>query len=212
MVAKVLIFTKNKLPEMFEEVFSTEDDMTLNKDKEMQRIFKLTGYHLRTFRSLSSEDNSFLRLRSLIIEHQKTLRFVENLNEAIKYAVLFEFVMGSLSLASVTFQLITVSEYTKLIFAGILFCFQIIQIFIFAITANEIQVQSVAVATNAYMSPWYNENKKIRQMIAMIILRAQKPAVITIGPFKPMTPETAIMVMKSAYSYVAVMKESLVKK
>ncbi|XP_030758241.1 odorant receptor Or2-like [Sitophilus oryzae] len=83
------------------------------------------------------------------------------------------------------------------------------QIFIFAITANEVQLQSIAVATMAFKCNWYEEyNKEIRQMILMIILRAQKPAVLTIGPYKPMTTQTAVMVMKAAYSYATMMMHS----
>ncbi|XP_030750615.1 odorant receptor Or2-like [Sitophilus oryzae] len=176
-LVKLIVYKKNDVPKMFEEILIIEKDMALNKNKEMQRIY------------------------------------VENLNTAIKYVILYEFLINSVNVASIAFQLITVSDYTKLIFAVIFFCLQVNQIFIIAITANEIQVQSVAVATNAYNSNWYEEyNKEIRQMMSMIILRAQKPAELTIGPFTPMTTDTAITVMKAAYSYVTLMVDSLGKK
>jgi hypothetical protein len=46
-------------------------------------------------------------------------------------------------------------------------------------------VQSSAVADAAYNVQWYNHSTKFKKLLQMVIMRAQRPCLIKLGPFCP---------------------------
>lgn len=54
--------------------------------------------------------------------------------------------------------------------------------------------KSVAVSDAAYDSSWYMSSPNIKRMIQMAIMRSNKPLLLTIGPFNPLTTQTVISV------------------
>ncbi|XP_076255837.1 odorant receptor 10-like [Rhynchophorus ferrugineus] len=127
------------------------------------------------------------------------------MNESVKYVVLMEFLFNTFTVASVLFQLVTIKVLSKFLFAFLFNCMLVSQIFIFAWTANEVKEQSVSISNCIYESPWYETKKEVKTLLLIMLLRTQKPLVVTIGPFNPMTNETALMTLKAAYSYATVM-------
>ncbi|XP_030748219.1 odorant receptor 49b-like [Sitophilus oryzae] len=127
------------------------------------------------------------------------------MNESVKYVTLMEYLLNSFSVASVMFQLITIKSAVKFMFAFLFICMLVCQIFIFAWTANEIKEQSIALSDYIYKSPWYNSSEEVKKLLAIMMIRAQKPLVVTLGPFSPMTSNTALTTIKAAYSYATVM-------
>ncbi|CAG9764174.1 unnamed protein product [Ceutorhynchus assimilis] len=65
-------------------------------------------------------------------------------------------------------------------------------------------IQSEAVADALYDSRWHLLKKDGKQMVQIMIARAQRPLTLTIGNFGPMTTNSAVLVVKAAYSYVSV--------
>ncbi|KAL1492106.1 hypothetical protein ABEB36_012597 [Hypothenemus hampei] len=56
--------------------------------------------------SIYGGENSFEKLRSLILEHQDIINFIDTLNEKISYAVMSAFMVNSIKLGSGVFSLI----------------------------------------------------------------------------------------------------------
>ena len=50
-------------------------------------------------------------------------------------------------------------------------------------------VQSISIADAAYNVQWYNHSTKFKKILQMIIMRAQSPCLIHVGPFFPLTLE-----------------------
>ncbi|XP_050296986.1 odorant receptor Or2-like isoform X3 [Anthonomus grandis grandis] len=65
--------------------------------------------------------------------------------------------------------------------------------------------ESLAIADAAYNSLWYNENKNVKVMLKILMMRAQKPLTMDNGPFGPMTTNTIVSTLKAAYSYATLM-------
>ncbi|XP_030747766.1 odorant receptor Or2-like [Sitophilus oryzae] len=74
--------------------------------------------------------------------------------------------------------------------------------FVLGWSTNEVKEQSIGISDAISKSCWYNMNKSVQESMVLIMMRAQRPLVITIGPFGPMSIDTAITIMKAAYSYV----------
>ncbi|KAF7284772.1 hypothetical protein GWI33_021640 [Rhynchophorus ferrugineus] len=146
-------------------------------------------------------------LKVIIKQHQKSIEFVDNLNKSVRYVVFIDFLLNSANVASVLFYLVTVKS-VYLFYAILLLSLQLLQVFALAWVSNEVKLESVKVADAVYESPWYEQDQKIKKMLHIILMRSQKPLAITIGPFKPMTAETAIMTLQASYSYATLMMNS----
>nr|QWT83551.1 odorant receptor 52 [Eucryptorrhynchus scrobiculatus] len=81
----------------------------------------------------------------------------------------------------------------------------LLQIFVLGWCANEICHESVGVANAICASDWYEQSEKVKKLLIIMIMRAQKPIGITAGPFFLMTTGSALMTLKFAYSYMSLM-------
>ncbi|XP_060518610.1 odorant receptor Or2-like isoform X2 [Cylas formicarius] len=129
--------------------------------------------------------------------------FVHNFNRSMKYLILVEYLLTSLNIAAVSIQMILFNSTraSATFFLSYLFS----QIFILGWSANEIKMQSLAISDAIYDSPWYYQNGNAKKAVLLIIMRAQRPLQLTIGPFDAMSTETAVTVVKGSYSYVTLM-------
>ncbi|XP_030763705.1 odorant receptor 30a-like [Sitophilus oryzae] len=94
---------------------------------------------------------------------------------------------------------VTFTPYVTLLF---------LQILAYTHVANEIIIQSTAIATAAYDSEWYHFNDEYKKRLLFLIIRAQKPLSMNIGSFGPMTKETALFMIRAVYSYIAFFNNS----
>ncbi|XP_076262724.1 odorant receptor 67c-like [Rhynchophorus ferrugineus] len=152
----------------------------------------------------SPEENN-RAIKELIGEHVTIIRFIACLNDRASSIFMIEYFLSSLDIAS------AVASFSKLNGAELGWSLAFITVLVIQITtltwnANEIKEQSLSIAEGMFNSDWYLLNKEGRQMVQIIILRAQKPLVVTIGPFGPMTTHSALVTFKAAYSYVNLMK------
>ncbi|XP_060522776.1 odorant receptor Or2-like [Cylas formicarius] len=136
--------------------------------------------------------NISVTLRELILEHQRVIEFVNNLNESMKYIMMLEYLLNSLNMAMVSFQFLA-AEHNILI-ASVLFYFGllVVQTFILGWSANEVKMQSLALADAIYESPWYEQNHAAKKTMIIMMMRAQRPLALTIGPFDVMTTQSAL--------------------
>ncbi|XP_060533528.1 odorant receptor 30a-like [Cylas formicarius] len=157
------------------------------------------------FSKLNHRDSDVVScLKMLVVDHQEVVGFVETMNGSVKYLILLEYLLNSLNFAVVSLQFI--SFETKLLPSPILFFYTLlVQTFVLGWSANEIQVQSLAIADALYESLWYEYTERAKKMLLIMMMRAQKPLALTIGPFDAMKTGSALAIMKASYSYVTVM-------
>ncbi|XP_066147133.1 odorant receptor 10-like [Euwallacea fornicatus] len=143
-------------------------------------------------------------LKEYIREHQCIINFTKFVNGSTKYILMIEYLLSSMDIATVSVNLIKI-ESSELLWLTCFLVLLILQISVIAWICNEIKVQSEAIGTALYQSRWYLMNKEALVLIQVIIARTQRPLVLTIGPFSPMTNRSALTVFKAAYSYVSIM-------
>nr|QTG40723.1 odorant receptor OR1 [Rhynchophorus palmarum] len=172
-------------------------------------IFQFRLKHIHEVANKSYDGNIALTLKIYIQKHQKLISFITDLNDCIRSVTLGEFLISSINCASVVADITKVNDIgLSATYAGAYVLLLVAQIFTYASVASEIKIQSAAIADAIYECEWYNFDKSSQKMINILQARAQKPLEMTIGPFGAMTNETAVMMMKACYSYVAFMKDS----
>ncbi|XP_060532765.1 uncharacterized protein LOC132705855 [Cylas formicarius] len=81
------------------------------------------------------------RLVDLIRQHQRVIRFVEKLNDSIRYMILMEYLLNSLDVAAVSIQFIAYEQGIP-ISPLTYFLYLFVQTFALGWSANEIQIQN----------------------------------------------------------------------
>ncbi|XP_060531025.1 odorant receptor 22b-like isoform X2 [Cylas formicarius] len=158
----------------------------------------LTGLQIRFRKVAFSEDY----LKRLAFEHQRIVAFADKLNEAMKFLILLEYLLNSMNIAAVSIQFISMDlEFTPIFY----FCYLCVQTFTLGWMANEIKIQSLTLADALYATQWYDQRIEVRKLLLTMITRAQKPLVLTNGPFDAMTTESTLRILKASYSYISLM-------
>nr|QWT83552.1 odorant receptor 53 [Eucryptorrhynchus scrobiculatus] len=119
-----------------------------------------------------------------------------------------EFVLNSINVAAAALQIITVKTASEAVFALVFLILVVLQVFTLAWSANEINLQSTKIADAVYNSNWTDQSEEIKKIMYVILMRAQKPLELTIGPFGPINIESALLTMKGAYSFISLMMQT----
>ncbi|XP_023024059.1 odorant receptor 10 [Leptinotarsa decemlineata] len=124
----------------------------------------------------------------------------------MKFPMLLEFTINSIQITSLMFQFITMDIDPILIFRITYSSLMIIQTFLLAWHANEITEQSLLISQAIYESRWYELHTGLQRILHLVMIRAQRPLTLSIGPFFTLTNGTAVTTMKAAYSYLTILK------
>ncbi|XP_050310360.1 odorant receptor 43a-like isoform X1 [Anthonomus grandis grandis] len=169
--------------------------------KILQFNFKNFSKNIDTGEELSEEE-AYLHFRECVINYQKVIEHTYRLNTELKYVLLVEYGSSSIMLAAVLVQIMQGKMlYFNYPFFGILS----FQWGLLAWNANEIVLQSQALAMAIFESNWYEQSKRINQMVIITVLRSRRHLYLSIGPFGEMVIDSAVSRLKLAYSFVSVM-------
>ncbi|CAH1104692.1 unnamed protein product, partial [Psylliodes chrysocephalus] len=142
----------------------------------------------------STEEEKFYYLRNLIVEHQTIISFVKELDDNMKYLLFLEFTINPIQITSGLYQILVFKLDTMLPFRiAMLFC-MVLQIFVLTWHGNEIQIYSMGVSQAVYDCKWYDLSQKIKQYLLIIMMRAQNPLTLSVGPFFVLTNSAAVTV------------------
>ncbi|CAH1104695.1 unnamed protein product [Psylliodes chrysocephalus] len=142
----------------------------------------------------STDKEKFYYLRNLIIEHQRIISFVKELDDNMKYLLFLEFTINPIQITSSLYEILVFKLDTMLPFRiTLLFC-MMLQIFVLTWHANQIQIYSMGVSQAVYDSEWYDLPQRIKHHLLIILMRAQKPLTLSVGPFFVLTNSAAVTV------------------
>ncbi|XP_066156253.1 odorant receptor 10-like [Euwallacea fornicatus] len=164
------------------------------------RILQLNVRRCFSFNGKRSEDET--TLRRLILEHKFLIRFVKDLNEAIKNTIFLEWALESLHGAGALLQIISVESIIEIPYSLMYLCLLVINLGALAWSANEVIVESQNVANAVYESNWMDQREQIKRDLLFMLMRAQKPLSIDVGRFRYMDTDAALTVCKSMWCFL----------
>ncbi|XP_044745302.1 odorant receptor 85b-like [Coccinella septempunctata] len=85
------------------------------------------------------------------------------------------------------------------------------QVYILTKSGQILTIQSHELVRSVYMGNWYESTPKVRKMISIFLERCKKPIVCTAGNFFTLSLATLITIIKSSYSYYAVLRSIYIK-
>lgn len=128
--------------------------------------------------------------------HQKILNLSADLNNLVKPVVLTQFLISSLLLCVIGFQLVMVESVFKKIVALVFGCAIIIQLFVYSFGGQQIMDKSLSVALEIY---------QLDKDYRLIILRSQRALKIQAGFYHACLP-TFRAILSSAASLMTLLK------
>ncbi|KAH1006019.1 hypothetical protein HUJ04_006901 [Dendroctonus ponderosae] len=143
----------------------------------------------------------------LIMKHQHIIEFASQLNKAIENLILLEYISDSLNVAAALLHTITIPFSGEMMYSIFHSLILLARIFIVAWTATE----SMNVGIAIYESNWTGQSNQVKMLLQIMMMRAQKPLAICIGPFRELNNEACLITMKGAYSYASLMMQKYLK-
>ncbi|KAJ3636033.1 hypothetical protein MTP99_008882 [Tenebrio molitor] len=152
-------------------------------------------------------DSSFgTRLVESIKHHRDILSFAKDSNNVFNMIVLGQFATSTATLAMTMFQLTLVEPLSG---EGIPFLLYLVgmtaEIFLYCWFGNEVEFRSNKISHAVYESDWTEQPQSVQKTLLIFCLRCSKPIKITAINLFTLSLQTFISILRSAYSYFAVL-------
>ncbi|KAK9885228.1 hypothetical protein WA026_010731 [Henosepilachna vigintioctopunctata] len=86
------------------------------------------------------------------------------------------------------------------------------QVFIFCWCGQLLTYQSHELLRSSYIGNWYESKPKSRKLLLIFSERCKRPTVVKAAKFFSLSLSTLIIILKSSYSYFAVLRSVYIKK
>ncbi|XP_050343580.1 odorant receptor 19a-like [Nymphalis io] len=149
-------------------------------------------------------------LQSCVRQHQMLISCVQNFASTYSYGFMTQLLS---SMAAICVVMVQVSQDAssfksiRLVTSLAFFVAMIIQLAIQCFTGNELTYQAGRVAEAVMQCKWERMPPRLRRLLVMTMMRAQRPLHLTAAGFTNMDNDCFLAIMKAAYSYYAVLSQ-----
>ncbi|XP_077299484.1 odorant receptor Or1-like [Arctopsyche grandis] len=157
---------------------------------------------------LKINDKIIHNLNDCIRHHQSIVRFVGNVEGCFNLGILAQFA-ASVGIICITGLQITLISPASLKFVSkILYLMAMLaQVLFICRIGNDITTVSEEISGAAYFSPWIDREKKYRTTLLIFMERLKQPIITRAGNFFPLSLQTFVTLLRSSYSYFAVLQQ-----
>nr|WHS04423.1 odorant receptor 20 [Psyttalia incisi] len=165
---------------------------------------------------LSNKLDIRTRFVRCIRRHQQLIAFVDDIKELYRSVMLGVVVLLSFLICLEMFQLMTSSNSNKL--ATFHYCVyvggSITQLYFYTMTCDNLTEASLAISDAAYDVRWFliesdaTKNQFVRDL-SMLIMRSQRACTLSVGGFAPATLQTFTSICHTAFSFLALIRQTL---
>ncbi|XP_065094434.1 odorant receptor 10a-like [Ochlerotatus camptorhynchus] len=162
-----------------------------------------------SFAQATDEENDriFEQLKLIAQRHNRTIGITVEMSALFLQNVFASFTIAAIKIGLACITVMNAEGLNKLIFVwyslGI-----ITEIYVYSYGGTRLMEESEKLSQTAYDFPWYRYRKNVRQIIQMMMLRAQKPSRVDV-PFFEASVVTFSTILRTAGSYVALMQTFL---
>ncbi|XP_013164627.1 PREDICTED: odorant receptor 49a-like [Papilio xuthus] len=166
---------------------------------------------IRKYKSDKEIEEALLtELNSCFKQHQLLISCVEKFSVTYSYGFVTQLLSSMAAICAVMVQVsLDASSFksVRLITSLAFFVAMIIQLAIQCFTGNELTYQAKLVADSVMECQWERMPARVRKMLLLTMMRAQKPLHLTAAGFANMNNDCFLAIMKAAYSYYAVLSK-----
>ncbi|KAJ4427989.1 hypothetical protein ANN_24002 [Periplaneta americana] len=122
-------------------------------------------------------------------QHQKILKIVEELDAVLSVVMMMIILSSAALFAFLGIRLASATDSAVIVMSVAALACCVMETGHICWIANNLTTQSEMVGQDAYSCGWYDASQKFNTSIALIIMRAQRPAQMSVGPFGTLSLE-----------------------
>ncbi|KAF5308136.1 hypothetical protein FQR65_LT06315 [Abscondita terminalis] len=153
------------------------------------------------------------QVKKIVSYHVTIYNISKDIDEAFRYCYLLCFVIITIILCFTVYDIVFASTAT------ISYLLQIVYTFILIFTilticyhGNQVTVKSLEVADTCYELNFIGSDIRLQKILIILMQRSQRPIIMRIGKFAPLSFATAVGILKAAYSYLMLLQNMYEKK
>ncbi|RZB40986.1 7tm 6 domain containing protein [Asbolus verrucosus] len=166
------------------------------------------------------------KIKHCIHHHREVLKFAEFTNNFYNWLIFLEFFVGGVSIGLAMFQLTVVSVdesgsksvliiiFIKVVpFSGEFLSYLIysncisVQVFMYCWFGNEIEVKSSNLPDAIFDSDWTSLPTEVKRNLIIFLIRVQRPLKMSAFGLFYLSLETFVKIMRTAWSYFALLRQ-----
>ncbi|XP_025197380.1 odorant receptor 67c-like [Melanaphis sacchari] len=145
-------------------------------------------------------------LRECLKHHILALDYIKSISKLFSTLILMDYLHGITSLTFALFQLTISTSIAETITVICFICVSVWHQYLNNFFGEFIIQKQISVSTTLYNVPWWRCDKKIRQLVTLMILRSTKPTVVTGYYMYKLSYKSFISFVKALYTYYMVLK------
>ncbi|XP_041969425.1 odorant receptor 43a-like [Aricia agestis] len=144
-----------------------------------------------------------------ISQHQLVIRFIQILEDTYHANIFFQ-LSGSAMIICIIGLRITIAEpsgvqfYSMITYMGTMLS----QLLLYCWCGHELTSTSEELRMWLYQSPWHEQDAKFRRTLIIAMERMKKPIIFKAGHYIPLSRPTFVSILRSSYSYFAVLNQA----
>ncbi|XP_038221992.1 odorant receptor 67c-like [Zerene cesonia] len=172
--------------------------------------FIMTTHIYSHFTILSEEikelqpDTSHL-LKQTVRKHQYILKLSQDLEDIFTAPNLFNVLVGSLEICALGFNL-TMGEWAQIPGVILFLLSVLLQILMISVFGENIMRESSKIGQSAYICKWYNMDQKSKKIILLLMLRSNKPQMLTAYKFSVISYQSFTKIISTSWSYFTILR------
>ncbi|XP_057666239.1 odorant receptor 46a-like [Diorhabda carinulata] len=156
--------------------------------------------------SSKREDIINQKLIECIEHHRAIIDFADNVTGLFTMCMFWQFVVSGFVFCATFFEMTMVPVISVRFFSMVLYQYcMLLEIFPICYFGNEVIVESDRLTNSAYHSDWINYSFQVRKNLIFFMTRSQRLLKLYAGGFFTMSLDTFIKILKSSWSFVAVL-------
>nr|XP_015837915.1 PREDICTED: putative odorant receptor 71a [Tribolium castaneum] len=145
--------------------------------------------------------------KDCIRHHEEIIKFTTKVEQSFSQGILLQFLCSALVICFTGFLMLVVPVLTFQFANTIMyFCCMMIQLGMYCWYGHEIMTTSDEIGQYFYLANWYDSSLTLRKDFAIFLERAKRPITLTAGGFVVLSLNTFTRILRSSYSYFAVLK------
>ncbi|CAG4984530.1 unnamed protein product [Colias eurytheme] len=184
-----------------------ELEIIIDKVKKLQSIPMSMRLKEDVCKQMENENNKLLN--ECIQQHQAVVKFIEMVENTYHANIFFQ-LSGTVGIICIIGLRITITEPSSVQFYSMLnyMVTMLSQLFLYCWCGNELTTKSQELREYLYLCPWYDQNAKFRRSLIIVMERMKRPIIFRAGHYIPLSRPTFVSILRSSYSYFAVLNQT----
>ncbi|XP_049794489.1 odorant receptor Or2-like [Schistocerca nitens] len=150
-------------------------------------------------------DGMYRRLCVCIDSHQKILRFITHVQDAMSPIAMTQFASSVVIACMGLFQATYGEDMSVALKCASYLPIPGGQVYLYCWAAHSVTEEAASVSTAAYSCSWVEGSARFKHALRILIVRAQKPLVLTAGHLYPINKGAFLSLVNASYSYYALL-------